>query len=180
MPSVWRTVRGCAVWLILIPLAVFVAAFAAGAVMLRLILKQSKALVTETSAGKALHVESPLIGLDMRPEKKLDPRLAQIPLYPGAMPENPASAEVITKVRLGFRDFQDISASYWTPDNVKQVWEFYRQQLPDWPRNLVESQGKELIHSESDCVRLIRVSGQGERTVIETSIKPPGYPNNYQ
>jgi hypothetical protein len=115
--------------------------------------------------------------LDLRPETKLDPRLAQIPLYPGAMPENPLAGEVVTHVHFGFRDFQDITASYWTPDSVKQVWEFYRQQLPDWPRNLVDSQGKELIHDERECVRLIRVSGRGDRTVIETCIKPAGYPN---
>jgi hypothetical protein len=44
---------------------------------------------------------------------------------------------------------------------------------------LDENTGKELIHREPDGVRLIRVTRQKEkdRTIIETCIKPPGYPH---
>jgi len=64
--------------------------------------------------------------------------------------------------------------------SVKQVWEFYRQMLPDWPRNLADARGKELIHDEKDCVLLIRITSQRDRTLIETSIKPRGYPNLFE
>jgi hypothetical protein len=30
-----------------------------------------------------------------------------------------------------------------------QVWDFYRQQLPDWPSNLVNAQGREFIRNEA-------------------------------
>jgi len=86
----------------------------------------------------------------------------------------------VSELHVGQRTLQEISASYWTPDSVQQVWEFYRQQLPDWPRNLVNAQGKELIRDETDWVRLVRVSRRGERTVIDTCIKPPGYPNLFE
>jgi hypothetical protein len=165
------------VWLALIPFAAFAVAFVFGALMLWFIAKRTKISQTETKTGKALHVETPLGTLDVRPEAKLDPRLAPIPIYPGAMPENPLAAEQVSDIRLGWKTAQDISATYWTPDNEKQVWAYYRQQLPDWPRNLVKTQGKELIRNEPGWVLLIRVSEGRDHTVIETSVKPPEYPH---
>lgn len=162
--------------MVFIPFAAFGTAFLAGAIGLWWVSKRTKISETATASGKAVHVDSPLGTLDVRPEEKLDPRLAQIPTYPGAMPESAGSAESVSEVHIGHRTLQEISASYWTPDSVQEVWEFYRQQLPDWPRNLVNAQGKELIQHQTDYVRLVRVSRQGDRTVIDTCIKPPGYP----
>jgi hypothetical protein len=110
-------------------------------------------------------------------EAKLDPRLSDIPLYPGAMPENPLGLEKVTSLTIGRKTLQDISATYWTPDPIAQVWDFYRTAMPDWPRNLSGAQGKELIHQEPEYVRLIRVTRRDGRTVVETCIKPPQYPN---
>jgi len=163
--------------MVFIPLAAFGTAFLVGAIGLWFVGKRTKISETMTKSGKAVHVDSPLGTLDVRPEANLDPRLAQIPAYPGAMAENPVSAESVSELHIGHRALQEISASYWTSDSAQQVWEFYRQQLPDWPRNLVEAQGKELIHHETNCVRLVRVSKRGDRTVIETCIKPPEYPH---
>jgi hypothetical protein len=167
-------------WLALIPFAAFAVAFTFGALVLWWIAKRTRISQSDTASGKAVHVETPLGTLDMRPEAKLDPRLATIPIYPGAMPQNPLAAEEVSEIHFGWRTAQNISATYWTPDNEKQVWDFYRQQLPDWPRNLVNTQGKELIRNEPGWVLLIRVSGGGERTVIETSIKPPEYPHVFE
>lgn len=164
----------------LIPFAAFAAVFCVGALALRYIARGLKVSQTETKFGKAVHVDSPLGALDVHPEGKLDPRLAAIPLYPGAMPENAMGAESVTELHFGSRTLQEITASYWTPDSVKQVCEFYRQMLPDWPRNLADSRGKELIRSEKDCVLLIRITSQRDRTLIETSIKPRGYPNLFE
>ena len=165
------------IWLILAPFAAFATAFVVGAIGLWFLARRTKFSERMTKSGKAVHVESPLGTLDVQPEAKLDPRLAQIPIYPGAMPEDPESAQSVTDVHLGSRTAQEISTSYWTPDSVQQVWDFYRQQLADWPRNLVQARGKELIHQETDCVRLVRVSQRGGRTVIDTCIKPPDYPH---
>ena len=168
------------VWMVLIPFAAFATAFLVGAIGLWLVGKRTKISATMTQSGKTLHVESPLGTIDVRPEAKLDSRLAQIPTYPGAMPEDPASAESVSELHIGHRTMQEISASYWTPDSEQRVWEFYRQQLPDWPRNLNQARGRELILNETDCVRLVRVSRRGQRTVIDTCIKPPGYPNVFE
>jgi len=164
-------------WPFLIPVAFFAAAFTFGAVAIWFIAKRTKVSQTETQYGPAVHVETPLATFDVHPEGKLDPRLARIPVYPGAMPQNSVGAEAVSEVHIGSRVLQEISASYWTPDDEHEVWDFYRQQLPDWPRNLDEAQGKELIRSQSDCVLLVRVTPRHERTVIDTCIKPAGYPN---
>ncbi len=164
-------------WLALVPFAAFAGAFLVGAVALWILAKKSKISQTETKFGKTLHVETPVGTLDVRPEAKLDPRLAPIPIYPGAMPENPMAAESVTDLKVGCKNAQNISAMYWTSDSEKQVWDFYRQQLPDWPRNLVRSQGKELIYKEPGWVLLLRVSSGRDRTTIETSVKPPEYPH---
>ena len=163
-------------WMLLIPFAAFAVAFLVGALALWFLSKKTKISETETTSGKTFHVESPIGSLDVHPEAKLDPRLANIALYPGAMPENALAAESVSELRIGWKTARDISATYWTPDSVNQVWDFYRRQLPEWPRNLVEAQGKELIHRDPDCVVLIRVTGRKDRTIIETCIKPAEYP----
>ena len=169
------------IWVALVPFAAFVAAFSFGAVALWLIAKRTKFSQTETKAGKALHVESPVGTLDVRPEAKLDARLAQIPVYPGALPENQAAAESVTEIHIGGRTVRDISASYWTPQSAEEVWDFYRQQLPDWPQNLDDTRGgKELMRHETDYVLLLRVSRRSGRTVIDTSVEPAGYPHLFE
>lgn len=73
-------------WLILIPFAAFATAFVTGALTLWFVGRRTKISQIGTRSGKTLHVESPLGTLDVRPDARLDPRLAQIPVYPGAMP----------------------------------------------------------------------------------------------
>ena len=164
-------------WMALVPVAAFVLAFLVGAIVLWAIAKSSTLTQTQTKAGKALHVHTPIGTLDSEPQEQLDPRLAKLPVYPGAMRDDPAAAETITRLDFNRGVLQEISSTYWTPDSVNDVWQFYRSQLPTWPRNLDESMGKELIHPEPDGVRLIRVTRHGDRTVIEICIKPVGYPH---
>ena len=111
-------------WFALIPFAAFAGAFLVGAVALWFLAKKSKISQTETKSGKTFHLETPVGTLDVRPEEKLDPRLAAIPIYPGAMPENAMAAESVTNLKVGWKTAQDISAKYWTPDSEKQVWDF--------------------------------------------------------
>lgn len=167
-------------WPLFIPFAAFLTACCVGVLAMWFIAKRTRISQVETKTGKAIHVETPILSMDLQDETKLDPRLARIPLYPGALAENPTGAQTVTEVHLKSRTLQEISASYWTPDSRAQVWEFYRQQLPDWPENLDESRGKELIHDEVDYVLLIRITSQTGRTVIETSIKAAGYPNLFE
>jgi hypothetical protein len=169
------------IWMMLLPFATFAAAFCFGAVALWYLAKRTKITQTETQFGKAVHVESPVAVLDVHPEGKLDSRLAQIPIYPGAMREEPLAAESVTELHVQGAVLQEISAQYWTPQEQREVWDFYRQQLPDWPQNLDGVQGgKELISRRQDYVLLVRVSRSGERTRIETCIKPPKYPHVFE
>lgn len=167
-------------WVVFIPFAFFIGAFLVGAAILWYLGKKAEISQVETAAGQAIHVDTPVGTLDVTPEAKLDPRLAAIPIYRGAMPENPVGPESVTELRLGWKTFKDISATYWTPDDEDQVWEFYRQQLPDWPRNLSHTQGKELIHREAAYALLVRISRRQDRTIIETSVKPAAYPEMLQ
>jgi hypothetical protein len=164
-------------WLGLIPVAAFVIVFIVGALALWAIAKSSTITKTQTKSGKAIHVHTPIGTLDSEPQGTLDPRLAILPVYPGAMREDPASAQTVTRMDLNQGVLQEISSDYWTPDSLDEVWQFYRRQLPEWPRNLDESMGKELIHPEPDGVRLIRVTRTNDRTLIQVCIKPVGYPH---
>lgn len=164
-------------WLGLVPIAAFVIAFLVGAIALWAIAKNSTISETQTNSGKALHVHTPIGTLDSEPQDKLDSRLAKLPVYPGSMRENSACAQTVTRMDLNHGVLEEVSSGYWTPDPIDQVWQFYRRQLPEWPQNLDENRGKELIHLESDGVRLVRVTRQGDRTVIEICIKPVGYPH---
>jgi hypothetical protein len=164
-------------WLGLIPVAVFVIAFLVGAIALWAIAKSSTITETQTNAGKAIHVHTPVGALDSEPQDELDPRLAKLPVYPGAMGEDPASSQTVTQMDFNHGVLQEISSDFWTPDPIDEVWRFYRNRLPDWPQNLDEHRGRELIHPEPDGVRLIRVTRQKERTLIEICIKPVGYPH---
>lgn len=166
-------------WLAFIPFAAFAAAFLVGAVALWFIVKKTKVSESYTSAGKSVHLDNPFGTLDLRREVQLDPRLAQIPIYPGAQQQNPSSPESVSELRVRGRVLQDITVAYWTSDDAQQVWDFYRQRLPGWQENLDTAQGKELISREGDGVRLVRVSRDGEQTKIETCIKPPTYPHGF-
>lgn len=164
-------------WLGLVPVAAFVIAFLVGAVALWAIAKSSTITETQSTAGKAVHLHTPIGTIDSEPQDRLDTRLAKLPVYPGAMRENPASAQILTQMDFNHAVLQEVSSDYWTPDPIEEVWEFYRRHLPDWPRNLDESRGRELIHPEPDGVRLIRVTRRNDRTILEICIKPVGYPH---
>ena len=164
-------------WLALIPVAAFVIAFLVGAVALWVIAKISTITQTQTKAGKAVHLHTPIGTIDSESEDKLDPRLAKLPVYPGAMRNDPVSAQTVTHMDFNNGALEEVSCDYWTSDPVDEVWQFYRRQLPDWSQNLDECGGKELIHPEPNGVRLIRVTRQSDRTIIEICIKPVGCPH---
>src|ERR1700688_2276512 len=156
---------GAYMWLALVPVAAFVIAFLVGALLLWSIAKSSTITETQTKAGKAVHVQTPIGSLDSVPQEKLDPRLAKLPSYPGALREDPACAATVTQLDFNHGVLQEVSATYWTADSQDEVWQFFRRELPDWPRNLDECTGKELIHPEPDGVRLIRLTRRADRTV---------------
>src|ERR1700724_4630546 len=108
-------------WLALVPVAAFVIAFLVGALVLWSMAKSSTITETQTKAGKSLHVQTPIGSLDSLPQEKLDPRLAKLPSYPGALPEDPASAATVTQLDFNHGVLQEGSATYWTGDSENDV-----------------------------------------------------------
>jgi hypothetical protein len=149
----------------LIPLAAFVLAFAAGAVFLLVVFKTGRTSIR----NDAVHIESALGTLDLQPNKQPDPELAAIPLYPGAL--RCEATEYQIDVSLGKKRFHTVSASYWTPDPVAQVWEFYRRELPQWRDISDETPGYELCDRTTGRVRQIHIYRKGDRTLLNTSIQ---------
>ena len=112
-------------WLALVPVAAFVIAFVVGALLLWSLAKNSTITKTQTKAGKSIHVQTPIGPLDSLPQERLDPRLAKLPFYPGALREDAASAADLTQLDFNHGVLQEVSATYWTPDSVDSVWHFF-------------------------------------------------------
>ena len=128
--------------------------------------------IKETAQGQEIHLQTPLGSLDAEARSKLDPRLASMLLYPGAMPTDRRAAEYESDIHFGPKHFKQIGTDYWTSDPLEIVWEFYRRELPTWSVNPDRDIGHELVERTSDCERLIRVYRRQDRTVIQHSIRP--------
>ena len=163
------------VFLIFVPLLVFLGVCVSGFFAMLRFIKKTKVTTEMTASGQAVHMETPVGMFDVRPETKLDPRLASIPSYPGALPSEPGIADEVTEFRFRGALATEVSASYWTPDRAQAVQEFYTRELPGWDRNLIEHTGWERVQQLPDCVRMVRVYAAQSRTIIEHSIKPADY-----
>jgi hypothetical protein len=108
---------------------------------------------------------------------ELDPQLASILVYPGAVAVKKTVAESDADLHSGSSRGQ-VSVTYWTPDPVETVWEHYRRELPDWAETLSQDAGKELIYRTDHHSCLIRVYDQDGRTLIEATVKPAQYNRN--
>ncbi|MGO9127938.1 MAG: hypothetical protein ACLP6G_23995 [Terriglobales bacterium] len=104
---------------------------------------------------------------------ELDPQLASLFIYPGAVPVRESPAELPGTQHRG-----EVSTTYWTPDPIEVVWEHYRRQLPDWAETLSEDTSRELLYRTDHHSCLIRVYGKDGRTLIEATVKPAQYNRN--
>src|SRR5689334_8570193 len=163
------------VFLIFVPVLIFLGVFLGGFFAMLRFVRKTRMTSEMTASGEALHLQTPLGTVDIRPESKLDARLASIPVYPGALPVQPAVADQVTEFHFRSHTTTDVSTSCWTPDPVKTVEDFYRRELPGWTRNLIEHSGWELVEATRNCVRMVRVFASQDRTIIEHSIKPADY-----
>ncbi|MGO9647771.1 hypothetical protein SBA7_120050 [Candidatus Sulfotelmatobacter sp. SbA7] len=102
---------------------------------------------------------------------ELDPQLASVLIYPGAVPVKKTVAEGPGSQR------GELSVTYWTPDPIETVWEHYRRELPDWAETLSQ-QARELIYRTDAHSCLIRVYDKDGRTLIEATVKPAQYNRN--
>ena len=163
------------VFVIFVPLLIFLAVCVGGFFAMLRFIRKTKVTTNMTDAGEAMHMETPLGTFDVRPEKKLDARLASIPSYPGALPNQPEIADEVTEFHFHGQATTEVNTSYWTPDRAQVVTEFYTRELPGWNRNLIEHTGWERVEQLSEYVRMVRVYSAQGRTIIEHSIKPADY-----
>lgn len=118
-------------------------------------------------------LESRFISSELPAYPEVDPQLASMLIYPGAVPVRKSVAEREAESRT--QNSGEISATYWTPDPVDTVWEHYRRELPDWKETLSENASRELIYRTDRHSCLIRVYGKDGRTLIEATVKPAQY-----
>jgi hypothetical protein len=101
--------------LALVPIAAFVIAFLVGGVALWAIAKKSTFTQTLTKAGKAAHLHTPLGTLSSTPQEQLDPRLAKLPVYSGALREDPGAAQTVTQLDFNRGVLEEVSTSTGLP-----------------------------------------------------------------
>ena len=127
-----------------------------------------RASVSDTSGGKAIHIQTPVAVFDVKPQGKVDPELAAILVYPGATPIESQPAEYEADIRALGREYRILVASYWTLTSADAVWEFYKRELQGWQEKRQRGYGRSLSQDGADGVRSVRVYTQNGGTLIET------------
>ncbi|HLW88319.1 MAG TPA: hypothetical protein VKR57_07475 [Terriglobales bacterium] len=134
--------------------------------------KKTRSAGTIPDARSAVDLESPVVSPEASIHPELDPQLASVLIYPGAVPIRKTVAE-----GEGGRRRSELSVTYWTPDPIETVWEHYRRELPDWAETLSQD-SRELIYRTDHHACLIRVYDQDGRTLIDATVKPAQYNRN--
>jgi hypothetical protein len=113
-------------------------------------------------------VETPFGSLRVREGAGADPRLAGLPVYPGAKLTDDRHKRASVELDFGddSREFSLTVAAYTTPDPVDQVAAFYRQKLGSW-KYTRDSRGHIRIESTQDgAKRVVAISGRDGLTNI--------------
>ncbi len=130
--------------------------------------KSIRASVSDTTSGKAVHIETPIAVFDVKAQEALDPALASILVYPGATRAEAQPPEYEADIRALGREYRILVANYWTMTPVDIVWEFYKRELQGWQEKRQRGQGRSLSQERADGVRTVRVYTQKGGTLIET------------
>jgi hypothetical protein len=154
--------------LLLLAFMAFVA-FALSQLVLRFV-RSMRINITDAMLGKAVHVETPIGGFDLKPHEKLDPELASMLVYPGATPAESQPLEYEAEGEVLRKAFHLLVATYWTLTPTDVVWEFYRRELPEWKESRQRGRGRSLTQQSADGTRTVRVYGRSNSTLIETKV----------
>lgn len=148
---------------------VFVVVVVLSQILVR-IARSIRATVSDSKAGKAVHIETPIGYFDLKPQEALDPALASILIYPGATRTESQPPEYEADIHVLGRDYRILVATYWTLTSADVVWEFYKRELPGWQEKRQRGQGRSLTQEAADGVRTVRVYTQNGGTFIETRV----------
>ena len=110
------------------------------------------------SAGGDTKIETPFGSLRVRETRGFDPKLAGIPVYPGATQVKHGAdkfASLEFDVGDEHKELSVTAAEFTTTDPVDKVSAYYRQHLPDWT----------LVHRRHGAVELRCGSGDSKRVV---------------
>ena len=118
-------------------------------------------------SNKEVHLRTALGSVDVHPSASLDPRLANILIYPGAAPLEPGVSQYESEFHVMNREVKAITAQYWTTTPEQIVREFYQRELPEWQVN----QKREFIKEADGYTQAVAVHAVGDRTIIDTAIR---------
>jgi hypothetical protein len=155
----------------LVPFLVFGGAFLIAFFVFCHFAKKTPAASKISKPIPAVDLETLVVLPEATLHPELDPQLASVLIYPGAVPVKKTLAEGPG------RHPSELSVTYWTPDSIETVWEHYRRELPDWAETLSQD-ARELIYRTDAHSCLIRVYDKDGRTLIEATVKPAQYNRN--
>jgi len=132
------------------------------------LMKRARFSMIDTPAGKTMHLETAIGGLDLNPHPDADPALATIPTFPGAtrstMPEYEANIQFRGKAN------RYLGITFTTDADPAAVFAFYRSSLPDWQENQHGNSGHELSHAIAGGELAVKIRQQGKVTWIQHAV----------
>jgi hypothetical protein len=159
---------------IFVPFAVFFLLFLAAASRALRFFWKVRASVSDGQFGKAVHLETPLGAIDLRPQQGPDSDLASIPKYPGAVPVRElTSPSYEVDIHAPGHTGRYASETFRTDDQAGMVLDFYKRELPDWQQDRFYQHGFRLIHENAGCQRAISIRRQNDQTAIEYAVVHP-------
>lgn len=161
----------------LVPFLVFGGVFLIAFVVFCHFAKKTRAASKVSEPIPVVDLETLVVSPEVSIHPELDPQLASVLIYPGAVPVKQTVVEHEAESRLGSQHRSVLSVTYWTPDPIETVWEHYRRELPDWAETLSQD-ARELIYRTDYHSCLIRVYDKDGRTLIEATVKPAQYNRN--
>lgn len=136
--------------------------------ILRRFAKSIRTNISDSKAGKSVHISTPIGVFDLKPQLQLDPALAGILVYPSAMRADSPPPEYDVDIQLLGQEYHIQIATYSTPSPEDIVWEFYRRELPGWQERRQGGQIRSLTQESPDGTRTVRIYARNGATHIET------------
>ena len=122
---------------------------------------------TRNAKGETVQVDTPIGSLRVQEDKKLDPKLIGVPVYPNAIrSDNNHAASVDFSFDSGHKEFTVIAADYTTDDSIEKVKEFYHHELPHWMIAQGHNGGVHMEYTEDGYKRIIAITEKNGHTHI--------------
>lgn len=122
---------------------------------------------TRNAKGETVQVDTPIGSLRVQEDKKLDPKLIGVPVYPNAVRnDNHHAASVDFSLGSGRKEFTVVAADYTTNDSIEKVKEFYHHELPHWMITQRFNGSVHMEYTEDGYKRIVAITEEHGRTHI--------------